>query len=129
MKLRIFGGLTGILLGLSVVVIAPAAANALSWSTYADGYYSIGARPSSVSTTVYQNRGRINPPASGVAYTQRFDVLENKTKGRILASVSSGTGVWVTLHVSAPISNSVGRCYVLGPSHPLGAHHVCQVFK
>lgn len=114
---------------IGIIAIAPTAAQALAWSTYADGYYSIGAKPSSSAVKVYKNRGRIYPLADGTVHTQRYDVLENKTKGKVLASTSGGTGVWITLNVPVPATNTKGRCYLVGPAHPLGAHHLCQVYK
>lgn len=129
MKSKIVGGLTGLLLGLSVVVVAPTMAHAASWTTYINGYSGVTSRPSSGAYTVHGDRGRIYPPADGAGYTQKFDVIENKTKGSIRASTSSATGLWVTLNVPSPKSNTKARCYLTGPPHPLGAHHLCDVRK
>lgn len=129
MKEKIFGAITGLLIGVGLLVAAPTVANAAVWSTYANGNYSVNALLVSSPGVVYNDKGRIFPPASGVGYQQKFNVVVNVVKGKILATHTGDTGVWVDLGVPSPAANSVARCQVVGPAQSTASNYRCDVNK
>lgn len=129
MKEKVLGALTGLFIGVGLLVAIPTAAQAATWSNYATGHYVPGTNKTSSSGKVYYNRGRIYGPGGGVGYSARFKVVVNKTKGKILESGTGDSGGWVNQQVSNPTSNTVARCQLVGPSSPAKGDFLCDVNK
>lgn len=128
MKAKLVGALTGLLVGIGLIFVLPAGAQAATWSNYVTGTHSIGIKQSGTGT-VYQNRGRIYGPGGGVGYTAKFTVKVASPKGAITTAGATVSGVWYYQNATGPQSNTIGRCELAGPYHPLGGDYLCDVYK
>lgn len=128
MKTKIIGAITGLLLGVGLLVSVPTVAQALSWTNYISGTASVGIKQSGAGK-VYQNRGRIHAPGGGVGYTARFTVKVASPKGNIISDGSTLPGSWHYQTVTSPLSNTIARCELVGAYHPSGGNYLCDVYK
>lgn len=128
MKTKLLGALTGVLVGLSLVLIVPAGAQAASWSNYVTGNYAPGIKQSGTGK-VLQNRGRIFAPGGGVGYSVKYSVKVASRTGAVTASGATQPGVWFYQTATSPQTNTIARCELYGPYATPGGDYLCDVQK
>lgn len=132
MRARLLGALTGIALGLGLIVVAPATANAAAWSFYANSNKSSGTQPSSSNGKILRNKIRIAPPGGLTElWNQNATVVVAVTKGKILANTTTGPGVLQEQVVTSPQTNTVARCKLVAlPGAVSGTSlHECSSYR
>ncbi|MBN9611923.1 MAG: hypothetical protein J0H64_00375 [Actinobacteria bacterium] len=127
MKTRFFGALLGLALGFAVVCAVPSAAQA-AWSTFfGNASINQNAVKTSGAGTVGHAQAVFYMTYAGVSHQR---IVQQVTKGKIVADGTGSSGGWFTVTATPPTANTVAKCWWTHPSGSgLVGQATCRVDK